>query len=70
MLNLSMSKKQISTLDPEVKEEYFQKGWNDPDNLKYLDAGEKNPATIVQKALQITSDLCIYTNDKITILEA
>ena len=36
-----MSKKQISTLDPEVKEEYFQKGWNDPDNLKYLDAGEK-----------------------------
>ena len=36
----------------------------------YLDAGEKNPAVIVKNAMKITADLCIYTNDKITILEA
>ena len=36
----------------------------------YLDAGEKDPAIIVKKALKITADLCIYTNDKITILKA
>ena len=36
----------------------------------YLDAGEKNPSRIVEKALKITAELCIYTNDKITILEA
>ena len=36
----------------------------------YLDSGEKNPTLIVKKALNITADLCIYTNDKITILEA
>jgi ATP-dependent protease HslVU (ClpYQ) peptidase subunit len=36
----------------------------------YLDAGEKNPTMIVKKAMAITAELCIYTNDKITILEA
>ena len=36
----------------------------------YLDAGEKDPSTIVKKALQITADICIYTNDNITILKA
>ena len=36
----------------------------------YLDAGEKNPKVIVKNAMKITADLCIYTNDKITILEA
>ena len=36
----------------------------------YLDAGEKDPAIIVKKALKITADLCIYTNDNITILKA
>ena len=36
----------------------------------YFDAGEKDPAIIVKKALKITADLCIYTNDNITILEA
>ena len=36
----------------------------------YLDAGEKDPSVIVRKALQITADLCIYTNDNITILTA
>ena len=36
----------------------------------YLDTGEKNPSTIVKNALQITADLCIYTNDNITILTA
>ncbi len=36
----------------------------------YLDAGEKSPSVIVNKALQITADLCIYTNDNITILKA
>ena len=36
----------------------------------YLDAGEKDPVIIVKKALKITADLCIYTNDNITILKA
>ena len=36
----------------------------------YLDAGEKNPSIVVKNALQITADLCIYTNDNITILTA
>ena len=36
----------------------------------YVDAGVKNPAVIVKKAMNITADLCIYTNDNITILEA
>ena len=36
----------------------------------YLDAGERDPSVIVKKALQITAELCIYTNDNITILTA
>ena len=36
----------------------------------YLDAGEKDPSNVVKKALLITADLCIYTNDNITILKA
>ena len=36
----------------------------------YLDTGEKDPSAIVKKALQITADICIYTNDNITILKA
>ena len=36
----------------------------------YLDAGMKNPSVIVEKSMKITADLCIYTNDKLTILEA
>ena len=36
----------------------------------YLDSGEKDPSTIVKKSLQITADICIYTNDNITILKA
>lgn len=36
----------------------------------FLKAGEKNPTKIVKNSLLITADLCIYTNDKITILEA
>jgi len=36
----------------------------------FLSAGEKDPAKIVEKALKITADLCIYTNDNITILKA
>ena len=36
----------------------------------YLDAGEKDPSNIVKKALLITADLCIYTNDNISILKA
>ena len=35
----------------------------------YLDAGEKDPSNIVKKALLITADICIYTNDNITILK-
>tara|TARA_Y100000590_G_scaffold150508_1_gene172882 strand:- start:2393 stop:2932 length:540 start_codon:yes stop_codon:yes gene_type:complete len=36
----------------------------------YVDAGIKSPSVIVKKAMKITADLCIYTNDNITILEA
>ena len=36
----------------------------------YLDAGERDPSAIVKKSLQITADICIYTNDNITILKA
>ena len=36
----------------------------------YLDAGKKDPSSIVNKALQITANICIYTNDNITILTA
>ena len=35
----------------------------------YLDAGEKDPTQIVKNAMKITAELCIYTNDNITILE-
>ena len=31
---------------------------------------EKDPAKIVKKALLITAELCIYTNNKITILKS
>ena len=36
----------------------------------YLDSKQKDPAVVVEKALTIAADLCIYTNDKITILQA
>ena len=36
----------------------------------YLDSKEKEPETVVKKALLIAADLCIYTNDNITILKA
>lgn len=32
-------------------------------------AGEKEPKKVVQTAMEITADICIYTNDQITILE-
>ena len=36
----------------------------------FIVAGEKDPVKIVKKALDITANLCIYTNDNITILKA
>jgi ATP-dependent HslUV protease subunit HslV len=36
----------------------------------FLKAGKKNPTEIVKSSLLITADICIYTNDNITILEA
>ena len=36
----------------------------------FIKAGEKNPPVIVKKALKITADICIYTNEHITILES
>ena len=36
----------------------------------YLNSGEKNPEVIVKNAMKITAELCIYTNDHITILTA
>lgn len=35
----------------------------------YLDSGMKVPSEIVKRSLKITADLCIYTNDKITIIQ-
>ena len=36
----------------------------------FLEAGDKDPSRIVKKAMNITANLCIYTNDNITILKA
>ncbi|MCF7797035.1 MAG: ATP-dependent protease subunit HslV [Lentisphaeria bacterium] len=35
----------------------------------FVEAGKKNPREIVQKSLEITSDICIYTNRHISVLE-
>ena len=35
----------------------------------FLKTGEKDPAKIVSDSLNITAELCIYTNNKITVLE-
>jgi len=35
----------------------------------FLKTGEKNPAKIVSDSLNISAELCIYTNNKITVLE-
>ncbi|UCH64170.1 MAG: ATP-dependent protease subunit HslV [Fidelibacterota bacterium] len=34
-----------------------------------IKVGEKNPKTVVKTALEITADICIYSNDQLTILE-
>jgi len=34
--------------------------------IKY---GEKDPKTVVKTALEITADICIYSNDQLTILD-
>ena len=34
----------------------------------FLKTGIKNPVDIVKDSLLITADLCIYTNNKITVL--
>jgi len=36
----------------------------------YLNTGEKKPSLIVKKSMNIAADLCIYTNNNITILES
>ncbi len=36
----------------------------------FIKSGKKNPTDIVKNSLLITADICIYTNDNITILEA
>ena len=35
----------------------------------FIKAGEKNPSSVVEQSLKIASDLCIYTNDNITIIK-
>lgn len=35
----------------------------------FLSTGEKDPTKIVRKSLDIVSDICIYSNNQITILE-
>ncbi len=35
----------------------------------FIRAGEKNPEKIVRDSLKITSEICIYTNDHISIVE-
>ena len=34
----------------------------------YLNKEEKNPEKVVKSSLQIASDICIYTNNNITVL--
>ena len=34
-----------------------------------IKTGEKDPAKVVKTALEITADICIYSNDQLTILE-
>lgn len=34
-----------------------------------IKAGEKDPSSIVNAALQITAEICIYSNDQLTVLE-
>ena len=36
----------------------------------FIESGEKNAEKIVDKSLQITSEICIYTNNSITVLKA
>jgi ATP-dependent HslUV protease subunit HslV len=36
----------------------------------YLNTGEKSPEKVVKNSLQIASDICIYTNNNITVLNA
>ena len=35
----------------------------------FIRSGVKDPKKVVQQALEITADICIYTNNKITILD-
>ena len=35
----------------------------------FIKAGEGNPSKVVKQSLKIAADLCIYTNDNITIIE-
>ena len=37
--------------------------------LAYLEEKKYSPKQVVRKALKITADICIYTNDQLTILE-
>ena len=34
-----------------------------------IKAGDKDPKTVVKTALEITAEICIYSNDQLTILE-
>jgi ATP-dependent HslUV protease subunit HslV len=35
----------------------------------FIKAGEKDPKAVIKSALEITADICIYSNDQLTILE-
>ena len=35
----------------------------------FIESGEKDPRKIVHRSLEITAEICIYTNNRITILE-
>ncbi len=35
----------------------------------FIKSGEKDPKRIVQESLKITANICIYTNDSITVLD-
>ena len=35
----------------------------------FIKAGEKKPSAVVEQSLKIAADLCIYTNDNITIIK-
>ena len=59
----------VDELQPEdqVFEDHGVKVFIDPKSMVYLDGTELDAEEIVRRSLKIAADICIYTNDNITI---